>query len=320
MNELIQRVIDLANGEVGYLEKASNANLDDKTANAGKANYTKYARDMDKVTGYFNGRKQAVAWCAVFVNWLFYQLFGMAAKKMLFQPDSGNCAAGCGSARSYFNKNGHLFNTPEPGDQIFFWSSDKSSVSHTGLVVGVDSERVYTIEGNTSDGTSVIANGGAVCAKSYPLGYQRIAGYGRPDWSKAEGQPIESAPAEPATEPATGTAVDYAAEAYAESGKTVNLRASMSTNSRVVSTVPIGMYVQVMEEIGEWARCRYDAQDGQTYTGYMMRKYLRKPDQETKTVTISREHLVAIKALLVPFIQDGEALLAQIDEALTKGG
>ena len=28
-------VIDLAEQEVGYLEKASNANLDDKTANAG---------------------------------------------------------------------------------------------------------------------------------------------------------------------------------------------------------------------------------------------------------------------------------------------
>ena len=39
-----QKVIDIALGEVGYLEKNSNAQLDDKTANAGNKNYTKYAR------------------------------------------------------------------------------------------------------------------------------------------------------------------------------------------------------------------------------------------------------------------------------------
>ena len=33
-------LIKTALGEVGYLEKASNTYLDDKTKNAGKANYT----------------------------------------------------------------------------------------------------------------------------------------------------------------------------------------------------------------------------------------------------------------------------------------
>ena len=36
-----QKVISIALAEVGYLEKASNADLDDKTANAGNKNYTK---------------------------------------------------------------------------------------------------------------------------------------------------------------------------------------------------------------------------------------------------------------------------------------
>ena len=49
-----QKVIDIALGEVGYLEKASKSNLDDKTANAGSANITKYARDLASVS-YFNG-------------------------------------------------------------------------------------------------------------------------------------------------------------------------------------------------------------------------------------------------------------------------
>ena len=43
----------IALAEVGYLEKASNEQLDDKTANAGKKNFTKYARDMKSVTGVF---------------------------------------------------------------------------------------------------------------------------------------------------------------------------------------------------------------------------------------------------------------------------
>ena len=43
----------IALAEVGYLGKASNEQLGDKTANAGKKNFTKYARDMKAVTGVF---------------------------------------------------------------------------------------------------------------------------------------------------------------------------------------------------------------------------------------------------------------------------
>ena len=56
-----QKVIDIALAEVNYLEKASNAQLDDPTANAGKKNYTKYARDLDRI-GFFNGKKNGYAW------------------------------------------------------------------------------------------------------------------------------------------------------------------------------------------------------------------------------------------------------------------
>lgn len=306
----VQRVIDIASGEVGYLEKNSNAQLDDKTANAGSNNYTKYARDLDALS-WFNGKKQGYAWCAVFVTWCFYQAYGMAAKQMLFQPDVDNCAAGCSSARSYFNKQGHLHDAPEPGDQVFFWSSDMSKISHTGLVVAVDGEHIYTIEGNTSGGSDVIPNGGAVCKKSYALGYHRIAGYGCPAWNIEQGN-------EP--EPFT----DYAAQVYAESGSTVNLRASASDKSAVIAKVPIGMCVTVTKEVDDtWARCVYDDPQGQSFTGYMMRKFLREPDDESsplKTVTISRDRLVALKATLVPFIHDAQILLEQVEAALTEGG
>lgn len=41
-------VIAVAIGELGYVEKATNSQLDNKTANPGRANWTKYARDFDE--------------------------------------------------------------------------------------------------------------------------------------------------------------------------------------------------------------------------------------------------------------------------------
>ena len=67
-----QKVIDIALAEDGYLEKATTEQLDEKTANAGNKNYTKYARDLADVR-FFNGRKQGTAWCSVFVAWCFFK-------------------------------------------------------------------------------------------------------------------------------------------------------------------------------------------------------------------------------------------------------
>ena len=202
-----QKVIDIALAEVGYLEKASNSSLDDKTANAGKKNYTKYARDLDKIN-FYNGRKNGFDWCDVFVDWCFVQAYGKdAALELTCQPikAANNCGAGCKWSRGYYKNKGQLYLTgPQPGDQIFFYSSDKSSISHTGLVYKVDGSKVYTVEGNTSSSSGVIANGGAVSKKSYSLNYARIAGYGRPKYGAetapgSSGQKDKETPAQSAT-------------------------------------------------------------------------------------------------------------------------
>jgi len=184
-------VIALAESEVGYLEKKSNAQLDSKTANAGKNNYTKYARDLDAIPGFYNGKKQGFAWCDMFFDWLMVKCFGVdAAKAMIGQPDK-SYGAGCGYSAKYYKAEGRFFKKdPQPGDQIFFWDSGKTKVAHTGLVYKVDSSKVYTIEGNTSGASGVIANGGGVCKKSYKLSYGRIYGYGRPKYDE-ETIPIE---------------------------------------------------------------------------------------------------------------------------------
>lgn len=178
-----QAVLDVALKEVGYLEKASNSNLDHPTANAGSGNWTKYARDLDKITGFYNGKKNGFPWCCVQVHWNFVQAYGAAtAKKILFLPDY-SAGAGCTYAMGYFRNNGQFFKSPMVGDQIFFGSGSEST--HTGLVWKVDGEKVYTVEGNTSGASGVVANGGGVCKKSYALNYAKILGYGRPAYSKA---------------------------------------------------------------------------------------------------------------------------------------
>ena len=78
MADTADKVIKVAEAEVGYLEKKSNSQLDSKTGNAGRNNYTKYWRDL---ASGMNGN----AWCNCFVNWCFTQAFGSKrAKELLF--------------------------------------------------------------------------------------------------------------------------------------------------------------------------------------------------------------------------------------------
>lgn len=266
-----EKVVNLALDEIGYLEKADGNNLDDKTANAGDKNYTKYSRDLWTVK-YFNSSKQGVEWCAVFVSWCYFQAFGhKKALKLQCQPTSGNCGAGCTSAMNYYKRKNRWSSTPEWGDQIFFYTKgDTTTCSHTGLVVAVEGGKVITVEGNTSSGAQVIPNGGAVCKKSYSLSNSRIAGYGHPDWSIVDGEDTSTEVKINMNE------VNYTAVVTAASGKTVNVRSQTSTASEKVTAIPVGNTVQVLAEDDNWAKILYGTQ-----TGYMMKKYLKKQPESS---------------------------------------
>lgn len=185
-------MLSVAKAEVGYLEKKSIASLDHKTNNAGSKNYTKYARDLDAIKGFYNGRKQGTSWCDVFVDWCFVEAFGAAiATELLYQP-LGGCGAGVLYSARYFQAKGRLVQSPQPGDQIFFGSMSGGTIkkgNHTGIVVEVRGGKVYTIEGNTSGASGVVSNGGGVCLKSYSLKSKQIIGYGRPDWNVVPPEP-----------------------------------------------------------------------------------------------------------------------------------
>ena len=175
MENTAKKLIDQADHWIGYLEKKSNAYLDDFTANAGSNNYTCFARDYKAHTG---GNYQAQPWCAMFVSEVFVQAFGLeAAKKLL----GGSLYHYCPTGVNQFKKAGRWSTFPEPGAVIFFTNGQRAY--HTGIVTEVTSTRIKTIEGNTSGASGVIENGGGVCQKAYGKSYSKIMGYGLPDWS-----------------------------------------------------------------------------------------------------------------------------------------
>lgn len=149
--QAINAVIKVAQNEIGYLEKKSNAQLNSKTANAGYNNYTKYWRDV--YPAY-----QGQAWCACFISWIFMKTFGLAmAKKLLKHWPYVYCP----TLGSLFTKNAN----PKVGDIVIFYRN--GTFAHTGLVTKVKGDQFWTIEGNTSGASGIVANGGGVCAKSY---------------------------------------------------------------------------------------------------------------------------------------------------------
>lgn len=192
-----ERVTALAQSEEGYLEKASNSQLDDPKANAGHGNFTKYARDLDAIPNFYNGKKNGFPWCDVFVDWLFVKTFGVeAAKKLLCQPDK-SLGAGCGYSAQYYKDKGQFYTSnPKQGDQIFFGINGGD---HTGYVYKADNMFVYTVEGNTSPQAGVIGNGGGVWHKKYAINYNGIYGYGRPDYDSVLYEETEEKKPETAT-------------------------------------------------------------------------------------------------------------------------
>ena len=169
-----ERLIATAGDQVGYFGKKTNAQLDEFKANPG-GRFNKFARDLDALGDFYNGKKNGYDWCDVFVDWCFVETFGRAlAQLLLGQPDK-SLGAGTGYSLNYYKQKGRFFTgTPQPADQIFF--GDSKSTWHTGLVVKVEGGYVHTIEGNAG-------NPSAVRACRYAVGSKTIKGYGRPDWS-----------------------------------------------------------------------------------------------------------------------------------------
>lgn len=183
MSATASKVIAVAEAEIGYKEKKSNSSLDSKTANAGSANYTKYARDLF-AAGYYNGNKNGYEWCDVFVDWCFYKAFG-AAEGQRIQCQTGPLGAGTLYSMNYYKAKNRFDGTPKVGDQVFFRYSGNSGADHTGIVTEVSGSGIVTVEGNSDN---------SVRKKSYDRSYYAILGYGHPLYNEEAPKTVTLSP------------------------------------------------------------------------------------------------------------------------------
>ena len=123
--KIVDKIIEVASNEVGYLEKRTNASLDSKTGNAGSNNYTKYWRDT--YPPY-----QGSAWCACFVTWVLDKVVGKeATTKLLGHYPFVYCPT-LGSIGKSTNRL-HTYLDTQAGDIVLFHNG--SVFCHTGIVV-----------------------------------------------------------------------------------------------------------------------------------------------------------------------------------------
>ena len=86
----IDRVLATARSEIGYIEKATNSQLEDKTANPGSNNWNKFAAFLDSLGVVYNGAKNGYAWCDCFADYCYIYTLGLSiGMAMTYQPEKG---------------------------------------------------------------------------------------------------------------------------------------------------------------------------------------------------------------------------------------
>lgn len=257
IDKAIDALIATARAEVGYLEKKSNSQLDDKTANAGYNNYTKYWRDVYP-------QYQAEPWCAAFVSWCMMKTFGLeTAKKLLkhwpyvYCPTLGNL----------FTK----YANPKRGDIVIFYRH--GTFAHTGLVTKVEGDKFYTIEGNTSGGSSIVPNGGGVYAKSYYNSNLPGTKFCRPDYSIVTSILTSPALVQPSYTAWVGSCTANGTDVF-----------SGATGASKLSTYPKLNAGNLVDIIGE-SGTRYQVRIAAKYIGYVEKSNIKNPNTPAATTT-----------------------------------
>lgn len=229
----------------GYLEKKSNAYLDDFKKNAGYNNYTKFARD---VNSWGQPGCQAQPWCAEYQFWKLVKILGITKALQIMGGGFYNCKSVTNHAKS----NGTWHKTQKVGALIIFRNG-----SHIGSVRSFNSNTVYTNEGNTSSAAGVVANGGAVRNKSYTINDSAIDGYVWIDWENEK----------PATSAwkATGTATSTVDDLYVRETPNGYVLGQINKENRVeINGEKSGMWTKIkVTGIGiGWAATKYLQIDG----------------------------------------------------------
>ena len=121
------KIIEVAKAEIGTTESPA------------KSNKTKYGK-------WFGW--DGVAWCAIFVSWVFAQ-----AGKPLGNIGFSKGFAGCGTGLDFFKKKKAVTINPQSGDIVFFNFNGHKNPEQVGIFDSlIDKDSFYSIEGNTSSG------------------------------------------------------------------------------------------------------------------------------------------------------------------------
>lgn len=267
ISKVIDAMIETAKNELGYLEKKSNSQLDSKTSNAGSANFTKYWRDLKP-------SYQGQPWCAVFVSWVFYMTFGLEIAKKLLKHITDFPYVYCPTLGSRFTKHAN----PQKGDIVIFYRN--GTFAHTGIVTKVQGDKFWTIEGNTSGGSTIVENGGAVCEKSYYNSNLPGTKFCRPDYSivTSINSPIQE---NPITKPLNKTS-KWKGTVTADS---LNVRKNAGTEYETCSFSPLekGTEIDVCDELSNgWLYIKYNDK-----YGFVSGEYVKKKTGNTSSSSSS---------------------------------
>lgn len=243
-------------GDKPYLEKRTNAYLDDFQKNAGYNNYTKFARD---VNSWGQPGCQAQPWCAEYQFWKLAKVLGITKALQIMGGGFYNCV----SITNWAKKNGTWHSTPKDGALVIFRDG-----SHIGSVRSYSNTYIYTNEGNTSSAAGVIANGGSCRNKRYLRSDPVIDGYIWITWGD------EKTSTE--TWKATGTATSTVDDLYVRE----------TPNGYVLGQINKGNRVEINgEKSGMWTKVKVVG----IGIGWAATKYLQIDGVKNTTTTISKK-------------------------------
>lgn len=175
----------IALSQLGYHEGNDDAGRDGLSID-GDRDYVEYNVLYGKLdNNQGNGISYGYYWCASFVNWCLRQAEVSKEASAAAEVSCRRWLAACKDSGIYNEKEGYI---PKSADIVFFKEADSAVTStHMGLVLYCEGDTVYTIEGNTSNGSEFSTNGNYVALKSYSLSSSYIVGYATPKYTRAEG-------------------------------------------------------------------------------------------------------------------------------------
>lgn len=248
---IVDEVIKLAQSQVGYAESPLGSN------------HNKYAQYFDNNDGawqWFNGKKQNVAWCAIWICWLFVMvlrpILGNADKVrqwLKFPKPADNCAAGCPYLWQYLVNRGWKVDKTkgQRGDIIFF----NAKCTHVGIIEKVENGKYYTIEGNKSN---------KVARGTYAYNSTSIYGLCRPNYSDLEPKPEPDPLPHPTPEPVNPVESNLYKVVNIKSF--LAIRTKPSSNGKKVGELYNDAIVSVLEQKDGWGKITGDLW---VYMGYL---------------------------------------------------